>query len=101
MQRWATRSGKSPPFLFLWVCVNDCGWRLSSRSRIVQVLPCVGLSGNSALLLIVITVLEYVTCFWFICTIIVTVYVPSMLSVYVIKRACEIVPALLRLLSFY
>ena len=28
-------------------------------------------------------------------------YVPSMLSVCVIKRACEIVPALLRLFSFY
>ena len=33
--RGTTRSGKSRlPFLFFCLCVNDCGWRLSSRSRI-------------------------------------------------------------------
>ena len=48
-------------------------------------------------LLLVTTVLDLLLVFYY-CD---CKYVPSMLSVYVIKRACEIVPALLRLLSFY
>ncbi len=30
-RRWTTRAGKSQLSLFLWVCVNDCGWRLSLK----------------------------------------------------------------------
>ena len=60
-------------------------------------LPCVGFSSVVFLWLIVTTVLDLLLVFYYCgCK-----YVPSMLSMYVIKRACEIVPALLRLLSFY
>ena len=50
------------------------------------------------ILLIVTTVLEYLLLVFYDCD---CKYVPSMLSVCAIKRACEIVTALLRLLSFH